>query len=118
MSETIVCVDDEPALCRLFRALLSTTGASVETFTDPYQALEFLEGHEVALVVCDFRMPALSGLDLLARVHKTVPFVMVSGDLDVTKLVEGVRGVTAVLSKPFPPERLIEIARAHLHGAS
>jgi CheY-like chemotaxis protein len=116
MSGVIVCIDDEPAICRILGSVLRETGASVETFTDPHEALRFIRDNDVAAVVCDHRMPALSGLEVLERMEKCIPFLVVSGDLDAAELTGRVPGVTAVLPKPFHPARLLELARLHMQG--
>ncbi|NOU34969.1 MAG: response regulator [Polyangiaceae bacterium] len=115
---TIVCVDDEAAVCSVFRRVLTKTGANVRTFTDARAALDYLREHEAVLVVCDYRMPALNGLELLARLPRATPFVMISGDLDVHELVADAPGVTAVLQKPFRPEELLALVRRHLPAPS
>ena len=113
MSQTIVCVDDEAGICGVLRAVLRETGATVETFTDPQAALAFLQSHDVALVVCDYRMPTMSGLYVLERLPKPVPFLMMSGDLEI-ELFSGVKGVTGVVAKPFSAGKLIERAKGYL----
>lgn len=114
MTQTIVCVDDEPALCNVLKMILSKTGATVRTFTDPLSALEFMDQNEVALVVCDYQMPRVNGMQVLARMRQSVPFVMISGDLDAPEIVAGAAGVSELVTKPFRPERLLELATRHL----
>lgn len=114
MTVTIVCIDDEPALLRVFRSVLRKTGAVVEGFTDPFEALAFVQQNEVALVISDLRMPGLTGLELLGRIGKPVPFLLVSGNLDAAARVAGVPGVAAVVEKPFTPSTLLEVVRAQL----
>lgn len=103
---TIVYIDDEPLLCRAFRSLLRKTDHEVHTFTDPAAAVTFLQVARVDLVVCDYRMPGLTGLEVLERLREDVPFVLVSGDLSVAEQVRHLPRVRAVLSKPFPMEDL------------
>jgi CheY-like chemotaxis protein len=114
VKKTILCVDDEPVLCRLLRNVLGETGAEVATFTDPLAALDFLRDHDVCLVICDYRMPTLTGLEVLARMEREVPFALLSGDLDIQAIADGVPGVTAVLAKPFSPKALVTFAQSCL----
>ncbi|MFO0685683.1 MAG: response regulator [Sandaracinus sp.] len=105
----IVCIDDEPSLCRALRLLLARTGARVETFTHPEEALVFLRHNDVALVLCDYRLPSMHGLAVLARLEKPVPFVILSGDLDIEHHTASNPGVTAVLGKPFEASELLAL---------
>jgi CheY-like chemotaxis protein len=113
---TVVYVDDEPLLCRVMRTIFEFGGVAtpLETFTDPLAALAFIADHDVALILCDYRMPQLTGLELLARVTRPIPFVLVSGDLDVARWTAGNARVTAVVTKPFSPDDLLALVRAQL----
>lgn len=112
MSCVVVYVDDEPALCRVFRLILSKLpGCEVVTFTEPEAALAYINDNAVTLVVCDYRMPALNGLQVLERMHKEVPFFLVSGDLAVASIVGDNARVSGVLTKPLRPETLFEVLR-------
>lgn len=113
MSAPVVYIDDEPMLCRAFRAVMSSAEIPVETFTDPLEALEYIGSHEVAVVFCDYRMPQLSGLQVLARVPEHVAFVLVSGDLDVATSAGQNGRVDRVLSKPYRPDDLLSVARLY-----
>jgi len=112
MTVDVVYIDDEPILCRVFKRILEEEGLSVVTFTDAHAAIAYLREHRVGVIVCDYRMPTMSGLQLLDQLDEHVPpFLLVSGDLGVAPLVQGSR-VTAVLAKPFQPEALLERVRA------
>ncbi|MDP1662071.1 MAG: response regulator, partial [Phycisphaerales bacterium] len=64
----IIFIDDEPIMCRAFSLALRRLGREVKTFTDPTLALEFLAtSQRPAVVICDYRMPALTGLEVRQR---------------------------------------------------
>lgn len=105
----IVCIDDEPSLCRALRLLLARTGARIETFTHPNEALRFVRENDVVLVLCDYRLPSMHGLEVLERLEKPIPFVLLSGDLDIEHLATSAPGVTAVLGKPFEARELFAL---------
>lgn len=107
----VVYVDDEVLLCRLFKSILKRTGATVHAFTDPVEALAFIKQTSVDAVVSDYRMPQMTGLELLHSLERDVPFIMVSGELAIEELVADEPGVSAVLIKPFPPEALLDLLR-------
>lgn len=108
---TIVFIDDEPALCRVFTRVLARLD-TVVAFSDPRAAVAHLAGHAAAVVVCDYRMPGLTGFDVLREVRPGTPFVMISGDLDAADFARpAVAGVSAFLSKPLRPDDLLSIVR-------
>ncbi len=110
MASVVVYIDDEPALCRIFRLILSRLPAcEVVTFTDPKAALAYIRENPVTVVVCDYRMPDLNGLQVLDAIEKKIPFFLVSGDLSVKALAGDDARVTGVLTKPLPPERLVDL---------
>lgn len=107
MSAPIVFVDDEPLLCRALTLSLRRLGRQVLTFTDPREAVAHLATSErPAVVICDYRMPELTGLEVLARMPTGIPFILISGDLAIAESAQLDR-VTAFLSKPFKPETLL-----------
>ena len=116
MTVKIVYIDDEPMLCRAFRAVLGSVNIPVETFTDAAAALAHIEANDVAAVFCDYRMPAMTGLDVLERVRRDVPFFLVSGDTDVVASVATKAGVSGVLSKPYRPAELLAMVQRFVVG--
>lgn len=114
MTSQVAYIDDEPMLCRVFERLLTRSGLSVVTFTDPLKALEYLRDHDVPVVVCDYRMPELTGLEVLDALEHRRPFFLVTGDLAVASLVAGDSRVTGLLTKPFQPELLLSAIREAL----
>jgi len=112
----IVYIDDEPMLCRAFTAVLSSENIPVETFTDATAALAHIDANDVAAVFCDYRMPTMTGLDVLERMRRNVPFVLVSGDTDIVASVASNRRVSGVLSKPYRPDELLALIQRFVPG--
>lgn len=109
MASVVVYIDDEPALCRVFQLILSRLPCEVITFTDPRAALAYIRANAVTVVVCDYRMPELNGLQVLDGIDKNVPFFIVSGDLAVASIVGDDARVSGVLTKPLRPESLFDL---------
>jgi DNA-binding NtrC family response regulator len=107
MTAPVVYIDDEVPLCRVFEMVLCTRGIPIVTFTDAAAAVAYLNENDAVVVFCDLRMPTMSGLDVLARLTRPVPFFLISGDLSPTGA--NTPGVTGTLAKPFRAEELIEI---------
>lgn len=108
-------VDDEDGPRRFVESVLGDLGlGAVETATDGREALDRLDGREDAfqVIVCDWMMPRVSGLDVLRHVREKrpdLPFLMVTA-LATQKAVERAvaHHVTAYIAKPFTPDQLEE----------
>lgn len=112
--KTVVYIDDEELLCRTVSIVLEDCPIALHTFTDPEDAIAFINEHRPDLVLCDYRMPNLDGLDVLSRLEVEVPFVLVSGYLGLDEKDLQRRGVTEVLLKPMKPEQLIDLVESIL----
>ena len=74
----ICIVDDDPDIILLFHdALKSISGITIFTFTDPILALEHFQINEYAyvLVISDFKMPGLNGMEFLKKIKEYNRFV-------------------------------------------
>ncbi len=109
----VVYIDDEELLCRVFKRVLASCGSPVVTFTEPEAAIAYIHEHPPAVVICDYRMPSLTGLQVLERLAPGIPFYLVSGNLGVASL-RSHPGVTGALTKPFRPEALLDIVQLHV----
>jgi DNA-binding response OmpR family regulator len=114
MSTPVVYLDDEPLLCRAFEAVLKRSGYAVVTFTDPFDAIAFVNANIVALVFCDYRMPKLNGLEVVGRITTEAPIYMVSGDFEVERRLRDDGRIAGMLPKPFRAEEVLAIVRVHV----
>lgn len=116
---TVLLVDDEPDILASFGSFLDMTlGWHVLTAESGPTALRILEKQPVDLVVSDYRMPGMDGLELLRRVRDRtpqIPTVMVTAYPDPALEEEALAGgVTRFLSKLTDPDELArEVQRAY-----
>ena len=100
-------VDDEPAVRVLVSRLLSRRGWSVVQAADAEAALVAVGPGRLALLVTDYDMPALNGLDLATRMrvaNRGLPILMMSGHPEVAaRILELGGGRAAFAPKPFSP---------------
>jgi len=76
----VVIVDDDLEITLLFReALKDISRVKIFTFTDPVLALEHFQVNEYAyvLVISDFKMPGLNGMEFLKKIKALNPFVRI-----------------------------------------
>ncbi len=103
----ILLVEDDPAASRLYARLLSGFGHEVLSAGDGEDAWNLLQIHEISLVVTDWMMPNLSGLDLCRRIRSAnldhyVYVILCTAKSDKAELVEGMEaGADDFLSKPI-----------------
>lgn len=106
----IVVVDDEPTIVLMCRRVLEAQGHAVHGFTSVQAALDQLEAEAADLLVVDYKMPALNGLQFIQRAWAIRPGLRV-----VMITAHGTReaigaatqsGVQSVVLKPFTPGEL------------
>ena len=115
----ILVVDDNPRAINLMKMVLSGLGVNqIYTAENGKLAKKFLSETDylVDLIICDWRMPNMTGLQLLEEVrsvHPRMPFMMVTGKSDATSVVaaKGL-GVSAYITKPFSPQQFEQKLRA------
>lgn len=105
-------VDDEPIICYVIKRMLAHFGIQAETVGRAEEALSLLRTGRYDVVLCDVKMPGMSGPQLRAAAVVSsirVPFVFVTGDLALVRDECGhsVEGGYAWLAKPFHPDELM-----------
>ena len=122
-SETVLLVEDEPALRRLSRRVLAQFGYTVLEAPNGEEALNLAESYSgpINLVLTDVVMPRLSGRDLAQRVQRSHPeakILFMSGYTDDAVVQHGVlTQEVSLLRKPFTPYALAARIRDVLDGA-
>jgi len=122
LSQKILVVDDEAGIRDGLKASLEQMGYDVETAESGERALHRLKNStDISFVVSDYRMPGLSGFDVLKDVKKNNPHVkviMMTGHGSIHHAVEAMHlGADDYLTKPFRVEdldRIIEKNSPHI----
>jgi CheY-like chemotaxis protein len=110
----ILVVDDEFALVEALSEVLVWEGYEVISAANGQRALEELSRAQPALILLDYMMPVMDGLQMLARLRadpvlRDLPVVMMTAGR-VPQEPEG-RGWDALLRKPFELEALLDLVR-------
>lgn len=115
----ILVVDDDSVACDLLKETLSTEGYRVTTATDGYDALEKIQRDTFQLVITDFAMPRLDGLELLMKAKRLFPnlkVILLTASRDEFLLNEAIRqGAYVVISKPLGQVEILKIVGEILH---
>jgi DNA-binding NtrC family response regulator len=119
----ILIVDDEVHVVGALRRLLRREGFSLEVAFSGEEALQKLATFEADVVISDFKMRGMNGLELLGQVMRVAPRtvrILISGHADLSSN-SGSRGdgvISHFISKPWDDDRLIADVRALLGGHS
>jgi DNA-binding response OmpR family regulator len=116
----ILVADDDKTYRDSIQKVLEREGHSVETTADVDSALYALHAGHFDLIVCDYRMPGKSGIDLLQelRLEKSeVPVLMISACADASTEARAMElGAVELLRKPIKRQELIERAARFAGG--
>jgi len=109
----ILIVEDQADTRAMMKEMMTELGITqIFEAKDGRQALEFIDTafDFVDMVVCDWNMPSMSGVELLRQIRTvdtSLPFLMVTGRDDMDSVVEAKSsGVTAYIRKPFSAAQL------------
>ena len=115
--ETVLIVDDEEmVLTSLSTYLTLETDYEVVTFTSAARALEYIETHEVGIIISDFLMPEMDGISFLAKARELrpdVPRVILTGYADKENAIKAINqvGLYQYVEKPWDNDDLRLIIR-------
>lgn len=115
----ILVVDDEEEVLKALRRTVEHEGWAVTTAGGPEQALELIETQEFAVVVSDYRMPKIDGVELLVRVREKWPEterVLLTAYADEGALERGINdaGISRFMRKPWKRDVLVSVLRQAL----
>ncbi len=111
----VLVVDDFATMRRIVKNILRQVGFSnIVEAENGKAALAELKKEKYDLILCDWNMPEMSGLELLTAVRKDeelkdLPFVMVTAEAQKNNIIEAVKaGVSSYVVKPFTAETVGE----------
>jgi DNA-binding response OmpR family regulator len=101
----VLIVDDDYEVSQTLAEMIGHMGHSAFTCSHAEEALRFLEGHKIELMLVDYRMPELTGLDLISILKeegRTIPVVMMTGYDETEARAFGERwNQLTILKKPI-----------------
>jgi putative nucleotidyltransferase with HDIG domain len=116
----ILIVDDEEAIREVVSTLLEALAYECSSVNNGRLAKEYLNSHEVDIVLSDMIMPEMDGLSLVEWIRKAepdVPVIMVTAIHDISTALEAIRrGAYDYILKPFEKDQLyVSVRRALEH---
>ena len=114
MSDTsrILVIDDDREVRQSLEHLLTSAGFDVEILSGGKQIISALERTEFDVILCDVKMPEMTGLDVQKQLKdiSQIPLVLMSAHGDIPMAVSAIQdGAYSFLEKPFDPRRLLTV---------
>lgn len=116
----ILLVEDEPAVREMTVFALERAGFTVDEAGDAEEALRMLDGAQPDLILLDWMMPGVSGLELARQLRRQestseLPIIMLTAKAEEVDTLKGFdAGVDDYISKPFSPKELVARIKAVL----
>jgi CheY-like chemotaxis protein len=121
--KTILVVDDEPENRRIYSEILSDLGYRVIDEPDGASALsDIRQGEKIDLVITDYKMPGMNGLELVATLRNilpSIPVLMLTAYTSVENFIQSLSlGAFEYINKPVGTIEFIRIVRMALNDHS
>jgi len=116
--EKVLIIDDDIDLCEGIAEFLQDEGFDVVFTTDPFQGEDLIDREPFDVLLLDFKMTGLTGVDILKRIRSrnvNIKIILVTGRPFIEKILqeENMTGlVNGIVGKPFDPDMLIEKIRS------
>ena len=107
----LLITDDEKWICESLNLLFSRKGLDVSTALAGQEAIDFLKTSSTDLIILDFNLPDMNGLEVLAEIRKInpdIPVIFMTGYGSETISIKAFKlGITDYFIKPFDPKALV-----------
>lgn len=115
----VLFVEDDPTVIDATTMLFDAAGVAVHTATDGQAAVDsVVAGLAPDLLVCDFRLPGMNGVEVIRRVREAmsreVPALVMTGDTSAREIEAAGLPRCSVLHKPVDTDRLLELVTQSL----
>ncbi len=105
---SILIIDDDEEVKKSLSMVLESLGHNVVGVANGEDGIRLIEKNSFDLVLCDFKLPGLSGLDLLKRCGAKVPIIIMTAYGNTAIVTDAViHGAYDYLSKPLVPDELL-----------
>ena len=116
--EKILIIDDNNDICLLLERFLSKQGYKTVSVQRGDDGLVLLRKEAFELVICDFKLPDINGLEMLRRIkvmHPSTAVIIITGYSDVRMAVQTVKhGAYDYVTKPLYPDEILYTIKAAL----
>ncbi|HEX3000682.1 MAG TPA: response regulator, partial [Armatimonadota bacterium] len=111
----ILVVDDEPLMREFISESLLSHGYEVDTAENGSRAMDLIGGETYDVILTDYKMPKVSGIDVLRRAHEKLPdakVVIMTAYGTVENAVEAMKlGAYDYITKPFSVDEILILVK-------
>lgn len=117
MSKTVLIVDDSESVREIVSFTLKNAGYTVLEGKDGRDAMQYLSGAEIQLVITDLNMPVMDGISLIKEIraieeYKFTPILLLTTESQAAKKQEAkAAGATGWIVKPFVAAKLLDVVQ-------
>jgi putative nucleotidyltransferase with HDIG domain len=109
-------VDDEHQVLKALDRTLRETGFEVTLYDDPLRAIENMDESHWDLIIADYRMPKLSGLEVLKAAKQNAPYavrILMTGYADIDVIIKAVNegSIYKYIAKPWDNQQFLSIVQ-------
>ncbi len=116
----ILVIDDDPVVVQLVSGILRKKGYEVLTAKEGNAGLELLRQQNPDIVITDYQMPGMSGIDVLGKIRElddTIPVIMLTAYGDASLTIRSMKtGAFDFIEKPINPRELLETVKNGLQS--
>ena len=116
--KTILVIDDDKMILMILKQTLSKEGYRVSTAASGEEGIAMLASSNTDLVLTDYMMPGMSGIEVLNVIKQNqplLPVIMLTGHGDVALTIKAIQlGAVDFIEKPIHSKELIEIIKRAL----
>jgi formate/nitrite transporter len=118
MANRMLVIDDDKTVLESCQRVFKEEGYEVVVSSDPWEGLSLASNSYFDVILCDWKMPGLDGLDVVPELDRRSPdsaVVMITGYPALERATEAMkRGAMDYVSKPFTPEEIIQAVKKAL----
>lgn len=113
MEKIILIVDDSESIIEVVKFTLENNGYTVIAAINGKDAMQYLDGRQIDLVLTDLHMPEMNGIELIKEIRKIdhyagTPILFLTTESQAEKKMEAKEaGATGWIVKPFAPPKLL-----------